>query len=456
MAVTTPSLHRRRSQRESTCPICRKQIDVGEWIAPATIDGFKRKRWVHTHCLEHVPAADGGSIEHSDCGSGNSEQPAGGESTASQPTQAQPAESSDTQPEHQLTQQSPTAEQGQGDNHQQNAQQDASDQRDAGDQAESNGDANTSETPEMQALARIAEGLAQLKAAQGGGKPLKIKSGDVEIEIPTCDDDDDAEFLHPQFNWICKLAANRIPVYMVGPTGCGKTHLAAQVAKRLSLPFHFISCSGGMSEGHLQGRLLPIGDSGRFEYVRSDFVKAYEEGGVFLFDEIDAADENVLVAINAALANGKMALPSRPENPVAYRHEDFVPIAAANTFGTGADRQYVGRNRLDEATLDRFRMGTVELDYCKELEARLCEHEHLLRVLHLIREAIRHHSLERVVSTRFIRDAYVMHQCGAVFSNIFMALFSGWRRDELAKVRQYVDAKLKPTDEQIPWSVVEK
>jgi hypothetical protein len=40
----------------------------------------------------------------------------------------------------------------------------------------------------------------------------------------------------------------------------------------------------------------------------------------------------------------------------------FVCIAAANTFGTGADRQYVGRNQLDESTLDRFRIGQIELD----------------------------------------------------------------------------------------------
>jgi cobaltochelatase CobS len=39
----------------------------------------------------------------------------------------------------------------------------------------------------------------------------------------------------------------------------------------------------------------------------------------------------------------------------------------ANTFGTGADRQYVGRNQLDESTLDRFRIGQIERDYDSEI-----------------------------------------------------------------------------------------
>ncbi len=182
---------------------------------------------------------------------------------------------------------------------------------------------------------------------------------------------------HAKFARALRLAAARRNILLVGPAGCGKTHLAAQVAEALGLPFASISCSAGMSEGQLLGRLVPTGEGGRFEYLRSDFVKCYEEGGVFLFDEIDAADSNTLLVINAALANGHMALPNRPEKPTAVKHPDFVCIAAANTFGTGADRQYVGRNQLDESTLDRFRIGQIELDYDFSIEAALCPDEAL-------------------------------------------------------------------------------
>jgi cobaltochelatase CobS len=240
---------------------------------------------------------------------------------------------------------------------------------------------------------------------------------------------------HAKFGRALRLAAARRNILLVGPAGCGKTHLAEQVAEALGLPFACISCTAGMSEGQLLGRLVPTGEGGKFEYLRSDFVRCYEEGGVFLFDEIDAADSNTLLVINAALANGHMALPNRPEKPMAKKHPNFVCIAAANTFGTGADRQYVGRNQLDESTLDRFRIGQIELDYDFDIEAALCPDDTLRTHLLGIRAKVRANKVRRLVSMRFLRDAYVMLQAGDTIEEINEALFSGWSRDELTKVK---------------------
>ena len=83
-------------------------------------------------------------------------------------------------------------------------------------------------------------------------------------------------------------------------------------------------------------------------------------------DEIDAGNANVLTIINAALANGSYRFPNTEK---VEKHKDFVMFAAANTFGRGADRLYVGRNQLDAATLDRF--GVVEFNYDETLERYL-------------------------------------------------------------------------------------
>jgi hypothetical protein len=105
---------------------------------------------------------------------------------------------------------------------------------------------------------------------------------------------------HPAMADVLMLADARMNILLVGPAGSGKSHLAKQVAEALELDFAFISCSAGMSEGQLLGRLIPTGKNGSFEYVRSEFVRCYEEGGVFLLDEIDAADSNTMLIINAA------------------------------------------------------------------------------------------------------------------------------------------------------------
>jgi len=239
---------------------------------------------------------------------------------------------------------------------------------------------------------------------------------------------------HQEFTKAVTLAAARRNILLIGPAGSGKTHLAEQIAHALDLQFAHIACSAGMSEGQLLGRLVPIGEGGRFEYVRSDFVKCYEEGGVFLFDEIDAADANTLLVVNSALANGWMAVPNRPGNPVAIRHPDFVCIAAANTYGTGATRQYVGRNQLDESTLDRFRIGQIEMDYDAQVEATLCPDDALRNRLLGYRQKARAAGLRRVVSMRFVRDAFLAKQVGLSDAEIDRALFMGWSADEVAKV----------------------
>ena len=244
------------------------------------------------------------------------------------------------------------------------------------------------------------------------------------------------DLFHARFEQILQLAEARMNIFIYGPTGCGKSHICEQVAKALGLSFSFVSCTAGMSEGVLGGRLLPTGDGGQFEYTISEFIKAYENGGVFLLDEIDAADPNVLLLINAALANGRVAVPNRPEKPYAERHEDFICVAAANTVGTGADRLYSGRNKLDAATLDRFQIGKVNMTYSDEVEEQLCPDEVLRSTLLRYRRAINANRLERAMSTRFMKDAFKMKsEFGWSQSQIDTAFFSGWREDEINKVQ---------------------
>jgi MoxR-like ATPase len=216
----------------------------------------------------------------------------------------------------------------------------------------------------------------------------------------------------------------------------GKTFLAEQVSRILKMrKFAFISCSAGMSESQVLGRLMPIEAGGAFAYVPTEFVDVYEKGGLFLFDEVDASDANMLIVLNTSLSNGHLALPSRPDKPVAKKHKDCIIIAAANTFGTGADRQYVGRNQLDEAFLDRFRMGQVVLDYSEELEAYLCPDRELRARVQQYRKMSQTLKIRRVISSRFLKDAYVAKVIGFDDAYIDNALFGGWKPEEILKVR---------------------
>lgn len=254
------------------------------------------------------------------------------------------------------------------------------------------------------------------------------------------------ETVHPSFRKVMDLAKMRKNIVLIGPAGSGKSYLARQVAYAIFGPadtwanptekIGMISCSGGMSEGHFIGRLLPVGEGGKFETVMADFRRCFQFGGVFLMDEMDAADDNVLLVMNDAIANGKLVLINDVGCPTIDKHPDFIFIGAANTYGRGADRMYCGRNALDEAFLDRFRIGQVEIDYSEEVDKALCPDDALRHRLQTYRRRVNENRLERIVSTRFLKDAYEM-KVGAGWSDadIDGQLFMGWREDEIALVK---------------------
>ena len=158
---------------------------------------------------------------------------------------------------------------------------------------------------------------------------------------------------HKQLEQLINYASLRLSPLLVGMAGTGKTHAGLQTSQALGLSFYSISVGAQTTKTDIMGYMDASG-----RYVRTHFRDAYEHGGVFLMDEIDAGNANVLITINAALSNGLAAFP----DAMVDRHEDFVFIASANTFGNGANRQYVGRNQLDAATLDRFALIEWHID----------------------------------------------------------------------------------------------
>ena len=237
--------------------------------------------------------------------------------------------------------------------------------------------------------------------------------------------------LHAKFKDVLFLAQIEKQCMIVGEAGSGKTHLCSQIATALDTEFRSISCSGGMSEAHILGRMLFDG-----EYVPSDFITIYENGGVFLFDEIDAADSNTLLVINSALANGYVSVPNRKSNPVAKRNDNCVIIVSGNSWGSGSSN-YHGRNYLDAAFLDRFSASKVDVTYDEKLEKELAGEDHMdvLNKFWGFRKNVKKYDLNRVVSTRTIISAVRQRLSGATEGEIFNRFFLGWTPEEVAKAK---------------------
>ena len=179
-----------------------------------------------------------------------------------------------------------------------------------------------------------------------------------------------------------------VNVFLVGGTSSGKTHGAGQAAKAMGRTF---GAHGAMMMSHeLMGFIDASG-----HYHRTPFRDAFENGGVVLLDEVDSWDASVTLSLNAALANGYASFP----DGMIPRHPDCVIIGGANTHGTGATAEYVGRNRLDQAFISRFPVR-IEWNPDPALELAISGNPEFARRVQAARERARSAGLKHLIDAR--------------------------------------------------------
>jgi len=231
--------------------------------------------------------------------------------------------------------------------------------------------------------------------------------------------------VHASTGMVIRVASLAHPVMLVGPAGASKTSICSTVATALNLPLYITSTVFDTHE------LLGFVD-GMGNYHSTAFRQAFEHGGVWVADEIDAWDAAALLAANSALANGFATFPDTPV-PV-LRHANFRIVATANTYGHGADRVYVGRNQLDAASLDRF--AVIAIDYDRDLEVALSGGNELwLDRVTDVRMECRAKNIRHVVSTRAIIMGSQALAAGISQANVEeMYLFKGMSESDRKKI----------------------
>lgn len=168
---------------------------------------------------------------------------------------------------------------------------------------------------------------------------------------------------HPYYEYVKALIEADVAPFLIGPTQAGKSYVVKQVARDLGLPYGEVPLVGGASPSWLLGAHTPDG------FVEMQFTETYQNGGVFNFEEIDAASPNLIVVLNNALANDELRNPRTGET--IKRHPDFRAAATGNTSGYGATSEYTGRARQDRSVLERLRLGRIMFGYDNDLQVAL-------------------------------------------------------------------------------------
>ena len=268
---------------------------------------------------------------------------------------------------------------------------------------------------------------------------IKSEYGTIERKVITVVDGKKTELKgvqHEKFDTVLKFVANNEPVMLVGAAGSGKNELCKQVAEALGLDFYFTNAV--TQEYKITGFTDANG-----RYQETQFYKAFKNGGLFMLDEMDASIPEVLVILNAAIANGYFDFPA----PIGFveAHPNFRVIAAGNTLGHGADYEYVGRNQLDSASLDRF--AIVEIGYSKTIEDYCANGDtELADFCRDFRESARKAGLKIIVSYRAIKRLAKMVNLLSVEEALATGLIKGLERDDIRIVSDGLTTHSKYTD----------
>ena len=253
----------------------------------------------------------------------------------------------------------------------------------------------------------------------------------IELKKPTGEIIKDESLKHEKLPQVLSALLRGDNVLLVGGAGSGKTTMAQSLANMLGQSFEQDDYAFGMSGAMFQAYEVRGYMDATGNYVESSFVKCFRDGGLFLFDEIDGSNPQALVALNASMENEVADFPCG----VVKKHPNFRLIACANTYGRGADREYVGRNQLDGATIDRFK-PVITLDYDEKLELAISPDRNFTKMVQKLRKAKDNMKIRCVISPRAsIKGGRAIKDGADVEDVLRDYVFGGLDADTIKRIR---------------------
>ncbi len=213
--------------------------------------------------------------------------------------------------------------------------------------------------------------------------------------------------------------AQKIPVLLKGPTGCGKTRFIEHMAFKLGRPVTVIrdttdntngevsgrplvtvACHEDLTASDLVGRYLLEGDSTR--WIDGPLTRAVKVGAICYLDEVVEARKDTTVLIHP-LTDHRRILPVEKLGQIVEARDGFLLVISYNPGYQSALKD------LKHSTRQRFM--AIEFGYPpRDLEAKIIAHESevseaIANDLAKLGEKVRHlkeHGLAEGVSTRLL------------------------------------------------------
>jgi nitric oxide reductase NorQ protein len=149
--------------------------------------------------------------------------------------------------------------------------------------------------------------------------------------------------------------AERLPVMLKGPTGCGKSRFVEHMAWKLKRPLITVACNEDMTASDLVGRYLL--DANGTRWMDGPLTTAARIGAICYLDEVVEARQDTTVVIHP-LTDHRRQLPLDKKGEVVHAHPDFQLVISYNPGYQSLMKD------LKQSTKQRF--SAMHFDYAPE------------------------------------------------------------------------------------------
>lgn len=194
--------------------------------------------------------------------------------------------------------------------------------------------------------------------------------------------------------------AQRMPVMLKGPTGCGKSRFVEYMAWKLGRPLITVACNEDMTASDLVGRFLLDKDGTKWQ--DGPLTTAARIGAICYLDEVVEARQDTTVVIHP-LTDHRRTLPLDKKGELVQAHPDFQLVISYNPGYQSLMKD------LKQSTKQRF--GAMDFDYpAAEVETEIVARESgvdpetaakLVQIAHRTRN-LKGHGLDEGISTRLL------------------------------------------------------
>jgi cobaltochelatase CobS len=153
-------------------------------------------------------------------------------------------------------------------------------------------------------------------------------------------------------------------LYIVGPTGAGKSSIMRQTAARLNWPVQEVNCHRRLELTDLIGQFKLVNGSMQFMYGPAAI--AIQDGHILILNEVDFNEPGEIAGLNAVLDGAPLVI-AENGGEVIRPHTKFRLVVTGNSAGQGDQSGlYQGILQQNVAFLDRFRF--METGYMEDDE----------------------------------------------------------------------------------------